>query len=356
MTSEISFYVDCLIVEALANDESLKKQAAGGMVMALIEKVKEYVGNNIRPNDKVGSIIDILAPGALIMAFKAMGLGWLGFLFGLAMRVFHIDVVGILSSIWSSIKGMIGGGKQVSSSQVDSVVQGAVQDHYKPASQEEAEAIAKSLETKSFSETMQDARFVKLAMIQYQQGKMSRTAGLLDSINRRGAKTSNILSRVLGWVFKIALASAGLMVAGDVVNKLLGRPNALDGSIQNGKPVDQPSAAPVMPTTRQTKFKVKPSYSMEHNNSGDSAWAENVANNPQSIGEMIISFAKDVYDGLDGKESIIRGTAGFQALQDKIAWYNRTAEGGPVTYIPKMFSSKKQMTDYFIDDVAEKST
>ena len=351
---EISFYVDCLIVEALARDERTK-QAAGEMVPALIEKIKEYVNSHIDPNDKAGSIVNILAPGALMMAFKAMGLGWSGFLLGLAMKVFHIDVNGILSSIWNSLKGSIAGGKQVSSAQVDSVVQSAVQEHSQPATQQEADKISQLLQSKSFSQNMQNARFVKLSMIQYQQGKLSRTAGVLDAVNARKARTSSVLGRVLSLVFKVALASAGLMVAGDVVNKFLGRPNALDGTVQKGKPVeDAPKAAP-MPTTTQTKFKVKPSYRLESYNTGNIDWIEKTNNDSSSIGEMLVGFAKDVYDGLDGKENIIRQTAGWGALQDRINWYNRTAAGGPIVFIPKEFTSKKQMADYFIDDVAEKS-
>jgi hypothetical protein len=357
---DIGFYVDCMIVEAIASDPKLYKTAeGGGLVMSLIDKVKGYVGNNIDPNDKAGSLINILGPGVIFTAFKAFGFGWLGLLISLAMRIFHIDVSGIVTSIWDKLKGMISGDKQVSSTQVDAMVQSAVQDHVKPATQEEADQAEQVLK-KSYDQMMRDARMVKLTMIEYSTGKMKKEAGFLDLFNTRKMKTTNILTKVLGWIFKVSLASAGLMVAGDVVNKFLGRPNALDGSVQKGKPVQQDSSssappAAVMPVTSQTKFKANTAYKVEHNNTGVS-WTEPVSNNEGAIGTMLVGFAKDVYSGLDGKESIIQGTAGFQAIADRITFFNRNATGSQVVFIPPEFHSKKQMVDYFIDDVAEKAT
>ena len=359
---DISFYVDTLIVEAIVGDEKLYKQAAaGGLVMGLIDKVKEYVGNQINPDDKAGSLINILGPGVIFTAFRAFGFGWLGLLISLAMRVFHVDVSGMISSIWDKLKGLISGDKQVTSQQVDSVVQSVAQDHMKPATEEEANAAQKLLTKSSYDDQMRDARYVKLTMIEYAAGGLKKEAGFLDMFNSRKMKTTSILAMVLGWVLKIGLASAGLMVAGDVVNKFLGRPNALDGSVQKGKPIESGSpsgggktVAPAMPITTQKKFSQNPSYKVEHNNTSIS-WTEPVQNNEGSIQTMLTQFAKDVYSGLDGKESIIQGTPGFQAITDRITFFNRAAVGSPMVFIPPEFHSKKQMVDYFIDDVAEKA-
>src|SRR6185295_15219475 len=137
--SEINFYVDCLIIEALSKDHMIKKADSSGLVMSLVEKLKGYVGAHLDTNDKVSSALNILAPGVISVLFKSLGLGWLGTLFGLAMNIFHIDVGGILSSVYNSVKSMLGAGQQVSSSQIDSIVQGAAQDHYQPMTQNEAD-------------------------------------------------------------------------------------------------------------------------------------------------------------------------------------------------------------------------
>jgi hypothetical protein len=352
--TEISFYVDTLIVESILRDETLIKNSAdGGLITGLIQKVKDYVSNHIDPNDKSGSVLNILAPGALSIAFGAMGLGWLGILIGLAMRVFHIDVKGILSSIYDKIKSMIGGDKQVTSAQIDDAVNSAVQEKAAPATEQEAQTF---LQAKSSAQQLRDARWLKVAMIEYQHSLLQKTAALpkdfFSAYSARKAKTTSLLGKVLGWVFKIALASAGLLVAGDVVNKFLGRPNALDGTIQQGKPIE---TAPALPASTQTKFKVKPTYHAENYNAGETSWIEKVPNNLSSIENMLINFAKEVYDGLDGKDSIIRSTAGFQVIRDRIAWYNHAGEGAPLVFLPRYFTSKKQIVDTFIDDVAQKA-
>ena len=138
-------------------------------------------------------------------------------------------------------------------------------------------------------------------------------------------------------------------VAGDVINKFMGRPNALDNTVQQGKPVESIPAPKHVST--QTKFPVQPGYHEEH----AAGWAENVPNNASAIEGMLIGFAKQVYKGLDGLESNIKSTVGFQVIRDRIVNYNLSSEGDPVVYIPNYFTSKKQIVDYFIDDVAEKA-
>jgi hypothetical protein len=358
-----------MIVETLLSDNhGLSKTAqAGGLLSGLIGKVTQYVGNHIRPDDKIGSLIDIIGPGAIAVTMKALGLGWISWLLPLAMNVFHINITDIVGSIWDKLKSLLGGGKQVSSAQVDGIVASAFQDHDKPLTEDEAAKAKEELDKqKTAHELLRDARILKLALIQYRfdyetrikQGQRSSksSSSLLDLLSPRKAATSSLLSRVIGWIFKISLASAGLMVAGDVVNHLLDRPNALDNTMQHGKPVSGPSGSsttPVsMPTTKQTKFKVNPGYTDQKKNQGGD-WAENVSNDPVSIENMLIDFAKQVYSGLDGKEAYIRNAPGLQAIKDRIVTYNRASEGDSMVFIPKYLTSKKQIVDYFIDDVAE---
>jgi hypothetical protein len=82
---------------------------------------------------------------------------------------------------------------------------------------------------------------------------------------------------------------------------------------------------------------------------------ENIPNNTSSISNMLVNFAKEVYDSLNGKESLITSSSGFNVVKDRIVWYNRTSAGAPFIAIPKYFISKKHIVDYFIDEVAEKS-
>lgn len=354
---ELSFYIDTLVVEAIIGDPRLYKHAnAGGLVSSLIDKVKVYVGNNIDQNDKAGSLMNILGPGVIFTAFRSFGFTWLGALISLAMRVFHIDVASMIRSIWDQLNNLISGDRQVTSGQVDSIVQSVAQEHMRPLTEEDAAAAQQLLTKSDYNELMKDTRLIKLTMIEYVSGNLKKEAGFSDALNNKKAKTTNILARIFGWVIKVGLSAAGLMVAGDVVNKFLDRPNAFDGTVQNGKPVEYTSEYAQTPssTTTQTKFKVKSSYRPEGLNSA-TPWTVGVANNVNSINSMLTQFAKDVYDGLDGKESIITNTAGFRAIADRISFFNRTSQNSPYIWIPPEFKSKKQMVDYFIDDVAEKA-
>lgn len=356
--SEISFYTDTLIAQIVLQDTiTIEKTATEGVISNLIQKVKEYVGNHIDPNDKAGSLLSILAPGAITVTFSAMGLGWLGALIGLATRVFNIDVGAIVRSIWNKLKSLIMGDKPTSSEQVDSIVQSSIQEHYQPATINEAENAAKMMEAKTAAQFIKDAKIIRLVMTEYENAYIYKTADkgdFLSMFSGRKSKTVSILSRVLSWIFKVALASAGLMVAGDTVNKFLGRPNAFEGTIQQGKPIAEQSPTPVH-TASQKKFPPQRSYNAEIRNSGDNTWVENISNNVASISNMLINFAKEVYDGLNGKESLITSTNGFNVIKDRIVWYNRNSAGAPFIIIPKYFKSKKHIVDYFIDEVAEKS-
>lgn len=357
--SEIQFYVDTMIVETLLSDTSMLKRAqAGNLITSLVDAVKHYVSNNINPTDKVGSLLNILAPGAITIAFKAMGLGWLGILIGLSMRIFHIDVKSILGTIHEKIKSELSGGKQLNSSQVDNIVHGAVESHATPATEDEADQAATMMEAKSYSQNLRDAKMLKLAMIEYDlviQG-MKKESSFLSIFSDKKLRTSSLLAKVLSWIFKVAIASAGLMVAGDVVNKFIGRPNAIDNTVQKGKPITQTqmqAQAPVY-VSKQNKFKLNPGYADETKNI-TSNWVENVSNDVPSIEAMLIMFAKQVYHGLDGLEAVIRTTPGFQVIKNKIAFYNHASAGDSMVFIPKYFTSKKQIVDMFIDDVAEKA-
>ena len=217
---ELKFCVDLMIVESLLlNGEPIIKKAdeTGGIASQIIAKVSHYVMNNIDPNNKAGSLINMLAPGAISIFMGALGFKWLGFLTGLALRIFHIDVDSILKSIWGSLKGSLSNDKKMTSPQVDEMVEAAVQAHTTPATQEEMEEAAKQLQTTSVN--WQEVRMLKLAMVDYEYHSIRKLAlPAVADFAKRKTGVSSLLSKVIGLIIKVAIASAGLMVAGDVIN------------------------------------------------------------------------------------------------------------------------------------------
>ena len=199
----------------------------------------------------------------------------------------------------------------------------------------------------------------------FQNKNMIKSAGVISAIAGK-----NILTRVLSWLFMVLVASAGFMLAGDIINKyILGRSNAFDDNLHPGTSSSEQTSSnsgsggevshPTH-TSTQTKFKIQPGYHEENKNIS-AVWGEQISNDLSSIGDMLIIFAKQVYQGLDGLDSIIKMTPGFQVIRDRIFNYNETSRNeiksvtGPTTslvYIPRYFTSKKQIVDFFIDDVA----
>lgn len=364
--AEISLYVDTMIVEALLSDEGLSKSAQAGIASSLATMVESYFSAHVDPDNKTKTMINLLAPGMVWKTLSAIGLPWwFNILVGLLMSVFHVDVYDILDSIGRKLSEMISSGHQFTSSQVDEIVHSTVQEHTKtPTPQEVTEGISK-LHSRSNMRDLRDAKLFKLAMIEYSQVGMVSMAqarraptqqSILDWFTSKQTKHISFLSRVLSWIFKVGLASAGFMIAGDVINAFLHRPSALTGTFQHGKPVETaPAGTDVAPThvSTQTKFPLNPSYH-EENLNRTTTWSVPVHNNPTSIENMLVDFAKQVYQGLDGQEENIKSAPSFKVVADAIEWFNHTSESAPLVFIPHMWHSRKEIVDSFIDDVAAK--
>jgi hypothetical protein len=345
--SQVSNYVDFLVVETLLCDTDLSKFAQSpppSIMSEILGKIKSYVNNNVDPNDKAGSVLNMLAPGLITGILGAMGLGKIAWLAGLLARMFHLDLAGIFRSIWNGLKGELSGGKPTTSDKVHNIVTSAIQENTAPAEEQTATSTENIAPT--IARQLRRAQIFKVALDNYEKnGKLFAFA----------AKPSiSMLSQILSFLFRVIISSAGLMVAGDAMNHFLGRPNAIDNPIRDGKPVGEGTAT-APDSSRQTRFPLNPSYQDSVKNSSSNTWAEDIPNNTDSINQMLQNFAKDVYQGLDGHEADIQSSPHFQSLVHTIAWYNHAAVGENLVAIPRAFTTKKQLVDQFIDDVAAKS-
>jgi len=363
--SEIKLYVDMMIVESLVDNPDIIKEAGiGDSILSLMGKIKDYFASKIDPNNKEASIINLIAPGAISMLFSALGAPWIGALLALAQQVFKVDVGGMLMAIYETVKGLIAGGKQTTSQQVDAAVSNAVSANYTPVTTADEKAALDKLEQNKgasydVKKQMRDARFVKLAMIEFQEGTLDKKAWLGGlTFGLLQGRVISVLIKFLGIVFKMALASAGFIVAGDVINKYIGGPSdSSSGGGSGSGGFFGTAPAQTVPTyvAKQTKFKLNPAYQNTKYNIGDSFWTEGFMNNINGISDMLVQFAKQVYDGLGGLESLMKGLPTFQEVAYTIADINKTAEGSSTVFLPKMFTSKKQIVDMFIDDLAKKA-
>lgn len=334
---EVSFCVDTLLVQTVLGDDRMYKQA--GIISDLLTKVKEEVMSHIDKAHPVESVLKLLAPGALWVIMQGLGLGKWGFFLGLLTDYFGVDIPGLLGSVFEKAKPLITGGKPISSEQIDGITDSVAQDHATEGAQADDHKVYSSLEL------MDEARFMRLALIEYERQTMRLTKEGTDVNDFLGfggarAKSTSLFAKIVGWIFKVVLASAGLMVAGDVAHSVL-------GTSPSGSSSSSESAPSGGPTSKQTKFPVRSDSPLPATVS--------IVNNEQNIENMVVQFAKDTYSGLDGKEGIIRNTPGFKAVVNEIAWYNTHSEGSSVVMLPSQFVSKKRLVDYFIDDVAAAS-
>ena len=408
---KLSFYVDTLIVEAAISDHTLVKHAQEGVSSGFVEAIKNYVGAHIDPENPVKSILTIIAPGTLFLLFRSSGFPKIGWLMALASSVFRVNISGMLEAIYDQIKGVISGGGKLSSDQVDGIVNQSISANTPPTTVDHVKDFLQKLisgnfslsdyfssasaddglfSENSFESQMRAARRTKLAIIHFESSLskisnlesyaapqkdslLSKALEFINPFSNKKAETNSILARVLSYFFKVALAAAGFMVIGDVINAAIGRSSALTGTLQGGKPVpgsgktDDPSRNEQVPGTsrtpaskpsasKQSKFPIKSNYIEESLNTSKSAsWKEYYTSNQYSIENMVLDFANDVYAGLEDKESIIRSSPGFKSVVERIVFHNRDNIGHNIVFIPDIYHSKKEIVDTFIEDVARKS-
>lgn len=378
----VSLYVDTLVINDIVSDPYFNKKAGlgdffgsssllGGSSTGLSNDSEimsgcvSYFSSKVDPSNPTKSFTNLLAPGAVLVGLSSLGMPVIGTLVGLLMSVFKVDVHGMLKSAYEAVERLISGGKKTTSEQVDSAIQTAASQHVTPATEQEAEAAKKSLtESPGVSAAddgefdnyvkakLREARSVKLTIIHYEES-LRKNAGLGSFFNifaSRKAASSNIFIRIISLFFKIGLASLGLMVAGDLINKYVG----IGGNSSPSPAANETPPTPLQTSTQKT-FPVSNNYAPESNNSGSVRWIESYTNNEDGIEKMLLDFANEVYGGLGDKQQEITSSTAFKSLLDDLVSYNRRARGQSIVVIPNYYHSKKQIVDMFIDDVARKT-
>jgi hypothetical protein len=306
-----------LFVAILVQENQQIKTAS--LLNSVYDWVSQYIQAHIDPDNKVASVLNLLAPGILY----AMGFKWLSFLLELAESIFGFDLKGIFASIINAIREPLSNGT-ITPEHIDEAAQAAVG-------------------ITAQSATLRELQLIKTTLQPYFNGSKVAQAGILSLLK---PKTGSILARVIGWVFKGALASAGLMVLGDASKKMLGKPSPL-----SAHPLETAETSGAMSVkSTQTLFKSSPDYQPEHFNI-TSYWIEMLAE-PSEIGQTIISWMHDIYPETQKlPDSVVQSLPAFQKVVDTIQAYNSKTTGN-YTFIPKQFTSRKQIVDTFIDQLA----
>lgn len=335
----LQFYIDSLIVETFLSDGMIVKTAEGGsLIDSLIAWVKGYVSDKIVKGHEAESVINILGPGILF----ATGFPILATLFEFSEVFLGFNPGKILMSIVNSIKPMLFPGSKIDPAHVDAAAAQAAQADISATTEADVDKLTKGA-------TLRDAQLLKIAMLHTlaikeknipELEKRAQIASALLQLVGLKSKTSSILGRVIGWIVKVVLASAGFMVLGSILEK--------------GKEMVMGPSAPKssnLVSSTQTLFKVNPGYTEEKMNVNN-GWIETVP--PDQIGNQVVQWATNIYPDLKGKDNFIRSSQAFNATIKEIQDYNSTNTSG-ITFMPKMFSSRKKVVDMFIDDLADRA-
>jgi hypothetical protein len=338
-SGQIRILADALIIDALLSEPNeLRKNAS--FIGDFGSMIESYFSAKIDKENPIPSVINLLGPGVLWSAFKAMGFGRLGFFLGLLMNVFDIDVDKLLEPLLSEVRGMVQKGVPISSAQVSAFADQAAQQ-FTGANADDGVYSSATL--------IHHAKILKLAIIDFEQQNLRLMKEEYDFSQSHlykmagraeiKEKSTSLLAKIIGFIITVILMSAGLLVAGDAIRTLFKEPPSHEAGTRQ-----QEAAGPV---TTQTKFKPKQASPIIRN--------MNMTNNPQNIEAILLQFAKESYDGLDGQEGTITSTPGFQAVKNRIAWFNSDHPNSTIITIPPEYTSKKQIVDNFIDEVAKES-
>lgn len=344
---------DLLIIEAILAPTLLKKADEGSIIGSLINTVKNYVASHIDQNRKFESIVDILTPAI----FAGLGFPILSVIIEVAESYLGLSPGNMLMSVVDKVKSAISSGNKVSPEQVDQwSEQSVAQNPGKELTQQDVDKIEN---IKNADVSLIEAKLIKAALLELQESnskvdysRVKRATILSSFLSLLGLKrkTGLVLGKIISWIIKTVLIAAGFMVTKDAVNALTGHKDVPPSS--NGLPTLEhvlQTSTPIKST--QTKFKVNPSYQEEKLNMG-TGWIEMVS--PSNIGNNIIQWTQFIYPDLDGQDSLIESNSAFQKTVDTIQEYNSTNKSN-ITFMPKMFTSKKKVVDLFIDSLANQS-
>lgn len=330
---------DVQIVEALVSDRVLVKLGQSGGMSSIIEKIKDYVVNNIKQE----GVINLLAPGIL----GALGHPVLAIILKIAETWFGFDLGKIFGEIVDEVKSLISSHTKTTSEHINNVVHQAVMNNIGgEPTQSDYERI-----THKASMTLEEAKLYNLAVIgimqeQVKEGQARR--GLAKLLDLR-SPTALAITSIIGWLVKVVLWAGGLMVADDVVHSILGSPKHDTSTTESPAQTETTISAP--PVSTQTTLKVNPNYN-DIRMTTNERWIEPVP--PNNIADDIVQWTKDIYPDTKNLDAEIHNSPSFQQVVQTIDNYNRT-NTTDITFMPKIFTSRKNVVDRFIDEVAQKA-
>ena len=353
-TSNISLYVDSLIAEIIISDaiimvDGIIKTADEGMPVLpgvptreissfftpKVDASKPGDSSGDSTGDNIVNFLGFIAPGVIFITFRRLGMPWVSWIGSILSSVFGVEIKEILSSIYTSIRDAISGGKKTTPEAVGGFVDNAFNNADRSTPTKSPNDLGQLLSSGSLNIKLRQAKLVKMAILERQDNLYAfALPELLSKMSFIG-----VVKSLFTTFFTTALAAGGFMLAGKAINSFIGK----DSPSFDDKPV----------TNKGKRKKNTPGKSTK---TDDITWVEPYGANEFDIADMLIDFAKEIYPGSIEKENIIRASTSFKNVVYEIVQSNSDHSGSGITIIPTNYKSKKEIVDKFIEYLPNVST
>lgn len=307
------------------NKFGISKYAGIPILDSLVNLFKNQIQTNIDEikKDPINGILNLAVPAVITAAFGPIA----GIIFTIISEVFGIDYHNIFNNLRKDFKDLIASKKEtkekITDEEIKSKINGAVDPAF-ASSKDDPSKLNKLLteylpQLKKTEASLERDEIVKNAMF--------GTTLVKESIK-------NVFKKMLFGTFKSLFKSVSIGAATTVAGE---HKSQKGGNSIGAKPAYQ--------------FKTSPNiadYEEYHKNDLYASWIINTS--PSNIKNTIISWATSIYPELKGRENLISSSSKFNDLLSKFKKENPNTSVNQ-TDVPNDLTSKKQMVDYFIEEV-----
>ena len=275
----------------------------------------------------------------------------------LILHCFDVDFYGLIGNICEDVTALFNThGKQLSPDMVQERVDHHVDAAFAGKSAENAAQKAQQFAEEDSSLAAAGSASLSLLKLSFLRqknksakisiaAKPSATAAAVQTLSKGKEVVKKGFKGTLGGIFKVLLGGMGLTLFADFVkSSLFGMPSPLAEAFHFDM---GPSFYPTV--SSQTKYPLNPSYSVGYESSP--IVVTGVENDYNSILNLLQSWANQIYTNVPA--NMVSRSMKVNDLIKKIIEINSLRPSANDLLLPYQFSSKKQIVDYFIDDVAK---
>jgi len=298
--------------------------------------LKQSITDYFQSKSEMG-LINLLAPSVIGVAVNAIfGTTWVGRGIDLLLRMIGVDFQSILGSLINGLCGEIRNlalskGKLLTPEDVDQVVKKRVEDAIPSSS-----AVTSGLKTESY---YYQGKLYKIAnpIIKQSAGSSAAVAGGLSS-------TRGFLTSTISFIFKVALAAAGMELFADIIKSQVGMKSDLDMGWLTGLFSSDLNKKITPKKSRQTKFPRNPNF-IDQEVSRVSGGKDR-----KTIRDTYVSWANEAYLNVD--QGSLNNSSDLDRLVDVTSQIGLNIILGDFFIVPSTLRTKLEVVNFFIDDVA----